>query len=94
MQDVYHTIQNILLTEKATQLGETNNDFVFKVHPKANKFEIAKAIETIFGKTVINVRTMNCDGKLRRKRTKDEGTTPSWKKAIVRLKEGDRIDLL
>ena len=94
MQDIFHVIKTIRLTEKATVLDEKNNEFVFKVDPRANKLEIKEAVQKLFGKTVIGVRTANYDGKQKRKKRADAGRTNHWKKAIVRLKEGERIDLV
>lgn len=94
MQDLYQVIKNIRLTEKATLLGEKNNEFVFKVDPKATKVEIRQAVEKLFGKEVVAVRTANFDGKSKRERRADYGRTNHWKKAIVRLKDGERIDLV
>ncbi len=94
MQDLYQVIKNIRLTEKATLLGEKNNEFVFKVDPKATKVEIRQAVEKLFGKEVVAVRTANFDGKKKRERRADYGRTNHWKKAIVRLKDGERIDLV
>jgi large subunit ribosomal protein L23 len=93
MKDVYQIIRNIRLSEKAALAGELNNEYVFEVAPKANKLEIAHAVKTIFGKKVDHVRTMNYDGKARRKRTAQAGITSSWKKAVVRLAPGEKIDL-
>jgi large subunit ribosomal protein L23 len=94
MQDLYQVIKNIRLTEKATLLGEKNNEFVFKVDPKATKVEIRQAVEKLFGKEVVAVRTANFAGKAKRERRADYGRTNHWKKAIVRLKDGERIDLV
>ncbi|MDB6134942.1 MAG: ribosomal protein l23 [Verrucomicrobiales bacterium] len=93
MKDVYSVIKNIRLSEKATVLTETLNEYVFEVDPKANKVSIAAAISTIFGKKVTAVRTMNYFGKERR-RGRIAGRTNHWKKAIVRLAEGEKIDLV
>lgn len=93
MKDVYQTIRTIRLSEKAALASELNNEYVFEVDPKANKIEIAQAIRTIFGKKVDSVRTCNYDGKARRKRTASAGYTSSWKKAVVRLAPGEKIDL-
>jgi large subunit ribosomal protein L23 len=93
MKDVYTVIKNIRLSEKATILGELNNEYVFEVDPKANKLEIRNAISIIFGKKVTAVRTCNYDGKARR-RGAQTGRTNHWKKAIVRLAEGETIDLV
>lgn len=94
MRDIYQVIKTIRLTEKATLLGEKNNDYVFVVHPEANRSEIKEAVQKLFGKTVLNVRTLHVKGKLRRKRTANAGRSPNWKKAYVRLKEGERIELV
>jgi len=93
MKDPYQIIRNIRLSEKAALAGENNNEYVFEVAPKANKLEIAFAVKTIFGKKVAQVRTANYDGKARRKRTAQAGVTASWKKAVVRLAPGEKIDL-
>ena len=93
MKDIYQIIRNVRLSEKATLLQETNNEVTFEVDRRANKLEIKKAVEQIFGKKVVGVRTANYAGKLRRKRRADQGRTSQWKKAIVRLKEGESLDL-
>ena len=93
MKDVYQVIRNIRLSEKATVLGELNNEYVFEVDPKANKLDIKLAVTTIFGKKVTQVRTCNYAGKARR-RGAQTGRTNHWKKAIVRLAEGEKIDLV
>ena len=94
MQDIYQVIKNVRLSEKATVLQEENNEYVFQVDRKANKLEIKQAVEKLFGKKVIGVRTANYAGKLKRRRRADAGRTNHWKKAIVRLKQGDTIDLV
>ena len=94
MRDIFSVIKTIRLTEKATVLDEKNNEFVFIVDPRANKLEIKEAVQKLFGKTVIGVRTANYFGKKKRKKRADAGRTNHWKKAIVRLKEGERIDLV
>ena len=93
MKDVYQVIKNIRLSEKATVLSETLNEYVFEVDPKANKLDIKLAISTIFGKKVTVVRTLNYDGKERR-RGSAVGRTNHWKKAVVRLAAGEKIDLV
>lgn len=94
MRDLYQVIKTIQLSEKATLLGELNNTYVFKVDTRANKLEIKRAVERLFGKKVESVNTCNYHGKKRRERRADFGRTAKWKKAIVKLKEGDRIDLV
>ncbi|HSP43226.1 MAG TPA: 50S ribosomal protein L23 [Luteolibacter sp.] len=94
MKDIYQVIKQVRLSEKATMLQETNNEVVLEVDRRANKHEIKQAVEQLFEKSVVAVRTANYDGKLRRKRRADQGRTKSWKKAIVRLKEGESLDLI
>jgi large subunit ribosomal protein L23 len=94
MKDQYSVIKTIRLSEKATRLGDTNNEYVFIVDPKANKLEIKSAVQRLFGKTVEDVRTANYAGKNKRERRADAGRTNHWKKAFVRLKAGERIDLV
>ena len=93
-QNIYSTIDTILLTEKGSLLQELNNDYVFKVHKKATKRQIKEAVEKFFDVTVVNVRTMNVLGKQKRKRRADAGRTAHWKKAYVRLAPDDIIDLV
>ncbi len=94
MKEAYDFIQNILLTEKATLLSEKYNQYVFRVLPSANKIQIKQAIEQIFNKKVVNVNTANYAGKKKRERRADFGRRSHWKKAIVTLKEGDKLDLV
>lgn len=94
MKDIYQIIKNVRLSEKATLLQETNNEVTLEVDRSANKLEIKQAVEQLFGKTVLAVRTANYDGKLRRQRRADAGRTSHWKKAVVRLKEGESFDLI
>jgi len=94
MKDIYQVIDTVLISEKATLLLEENNEYVFKVDRDANKIEIKRAIEKLFGKKVDSVRTMNCTGKNKRNRRADAGRTAHWKKAIVKLKEGETLDLV
>jgi large subunit ribosomal protein L23 len=93
MHESYDIVENIRLTEKGTLLSEKQNKYVFRVKPHANKLQIKRAIEQLFGKTVIAVNTCNYAGKKKRERTAHIGRKAHWKKAIVTLKEGDRIDL-
>jgi large subunit ribosomal protein L23 len=94
MKEGRDIIRTICLTEKATLLSENLGKYVFKVDPKANKVEIRNAVESIFKVKVSSVNTANYEGKLRRERTRHYGRRPSWKKAIVTLKEGERLDLV
>lgn len=94
MKDIYQVIKNVRLSEKASLLQEQNNEVVFEVDKFANKLEIKQAVETIFDKKVVKVRTANYDGKVRRKRRADEGRTAQYKKALVRLAAGESLDLI
>ena len=94
MKDLYKVVQDVHLTEKASLLGELNNEYVFKVDRRANKIEIKQAVERLFGKKVAAVRTCNYSGKLKRQRRSDQGRTASWKKAVVRLKDGETLHLV
>ncbi len=93
MHESFDIIDSIRLTEKGTLLSEKQNQYVFRVKPHANKLQIKQAIEQLFGKKVIAVNTCNYAGKKKRERTAAFGRKAHWKKAIVTLKEGDRIDL-
>jgi large subunit ribosomal protein L23 len=93
MHEPFDIIESIRLTEKGTLLSEKENKYVFRVKPHANKVQIKQAIEQLFGKKVIAVNTCNYAGKKKRERTANFGRKAHWKKAIVTLKEGDRIDL-
>jgi large subunit ribosomal protein L23 len=94
MKDIYQVIKNVRLSEKASLLQEQNNEVVLEVNRFANKLEIKQAVETIFDKKVVKVRTANYDGKVRRKRRGDQGRTASYKKAFVRLADGESLDLI
>ena len=94
MKDLFQVIKTIQLSEKATLLGEMNNEYVFKVDPRATKLEVKQAVESLFGKKVVSVNTCNYHGKKKRERRQDFGRTARWKKAIVKLKEGESIDLV
>lgn len=94
MKDIYQIIKKVRISEKATVLHETTGEIVFEVERDANKIEIKQAIERAFDKKVVSVRTANYDGKERRRRRADAGRTPHWKKAYVRLAEGQTLDLV
>jgi len=94
MKDIFQVIKTIQLSEKATLLTELNNEYVFKVDRRANKLEIKEAVQKLFKKTVVGVRTANYQGKKKRERRADYGRTAHWKKAFVRLKEGDKIEIV
>jgi large subunit ribosomal protein L23 len=84
-------IINPIITEKSTSLQELGK-YCFKVNRSANKREIMGAVKAIFDVEPISCSIMNVKGKRKRERYKI-GYTPSWKKAVVTLKEGDKIEL-
>lgn len=94
MKDIFQVIDTIQLSEKATLLTETNNEYVFKVDPRANKLQIKEAVQKLFGKKVVAVRTAKYDGKKKRERRADYGRTKQWKKAFVRLADGESIEFV
>jgi len=94
MNQPHDLIETICLTEKATRLTETGNKYVFRVRTHATKPQIKTAVEKLFKKKVVAVNTMNVHGKARRQRTAAAGFTSDWKKAIVQLAEGERIELV
>ncbi len=75
-------------------LHETAGEIVFEVRCDATKIEIKQAVKKMFGKNVVSVRTANYDGKERRRRRADAGKTARWKKAYVRLADGETLDLV
>ena len=81
-----------LLTEKLTKMLEGDNKYAFVVDRKANKIQIAKAVEEMFDVSVITVHTCSMHGKVKRL-GRFSGKRADWKKAIVRLKDGDTIEL-
>jgi large subunit ribosomal protein L23 len=87
----YQVVLRPLITEKATHLSERHNAYTFEVNPLATKTEIKVAIEALFNVKVLDVRTQNRRGKLRRYRLK-AGRMRNWKKAIVSLHKEYRID--
>lgn len=93
MNEPYDIIDTVCLTEKATILTDKLNKYVFRVAPHANKIQIRQAIEKLFKKKVISVNTCNYAGKKKRERTASFGRKAHWKKAIVTLKPGDKIEL-
>jgi large subunit ribosomal protein L23 len=84
-----------IITEKMTAQGENLNRFAFVVSKKANKIQIKKAVEAMYGVTVEAVNTMIYAGKSKSRYTRTgiiQGRTNSFKKAIVTLAEGETID--
>lgn len=91
--NAFDVIKTARLTEKGTRQGEKLNQYTVVADPRANKFEIKRAVEELFKVKVVRVNTMNMPGKLRRQRTTQAGQDSDWKKAVVTLRKGDKIVL-
>lgn len=88
---LYEVLRRPIVTEKDTFLKRWNQ-YAFEVAREANKALVKEAVEKAFNVKVASVNVMTVPGKMRR-RGRHRGMTPSWKKAIVRLKEGQKIQL-
>jgi large subunit ribosomal protein L23 len=93
MSTLHRTIVRPVVTEKTSARYQSHGEYVFAVSTNAAKPAIRQAIERLFGVTVRDVWTMNQRGKPRRNMGKTAGLRPRWKKAIVTLKAGDKIDI-
>ena len=91
MKDIYQVIKKPLITEKATTLKEKENKVAFLVDRAANKTEIKEAVERLLKVKVLTVNVATMKGKTRRV-GRTSGKRPDWKKAVVTLKPGDRIE--
>lgn len=91
--NAFEIIKSARLTEKGTRQADNYNQYTVIADRRANKLQIRRAVEELFKVKVVRVNTLNVRGKLRRKRTPQAGQAPDWKKAIVTLKEGDKIIL-
>ncbi len=87
----YEIIKYPVITEKSTAILGPENKYSFAVVKRANKRKIKKAIELIYKVTVLKVNVVKMSGKKKRVR-RQLGRTPDWKKAIVTLKQGDKIE--
>jgi large subunit ribosomal protein L23 len=86
-------IKQVQVTEKSNGLAETQGKYFMRVDPRANKVQIRQAVESLFGVKVADVNTMRYTGKRKRSRTARYGKRADWKRAVVTLQEGQRIDL-
>ncbi|HOM58906.1 MAG TPA: 50S ribosomal protein L23 [Kiritimatiellia bacterium] len=84
-------IRKVQITEKGTRLS-CENRYLIEVAPKANKIEIKEAVEKQFGVHVLAVNTQNYKGALRTLKNRRVVRDPSWKRAIVTVKAGERIE--
>ena len=85
-----------IVTEKSNKLTDASRTFAFRVARKANKLEIKKAVESFYGVTVTEVNTVVVPGKAKNRFTKSgfiSGVKPAYKKAYVKVAEGESIDL-
>lgn len=89
----FEIVKTVRLTEKGTRQGENLNQYTIVADRRANKVQIRQAVQELFKVKVLRVNTLNVRGKDRRQRTAQAGKTLAWKKAIVTLKEGDKITL-
>lgn len=99
MREAHKVIIRPVVTEKTTRQGDEENVYAFIVAKDANKIDIARAVQSLWDVKVLDVRTMRYAGKSRRSfmgrmnKNSNVGKTPSFKKALVKLAEGDSIEL-
>jgi large subunit ribosomal protein L23 len=91
MKSVYDVVKRPIISEKSTALAEVGNRYAFEVAPSANKQEIRDAVQRLFNVKVREVRTMVMHGKVKRV-GRFETKRSNWKKAIVTVGEGQKID--
>jgi large subunit ribosomal protein L23 len=91
MSNVYEVIKRPIISEKSTALAEVAGKYVFEVATAANKHQIRDAVQQLFNVKVMEVRTMNMHGKMKRV-GRFEVKRPGWKKALVTLAEGQKIE--
>jgi large subunit ribosomal protein L23 len=90
--ELYSIIRRPVVTEKSTISREKANQYLFEVDPEATKIEIQNAVEKLFKVKVVSVRTVNVLGKKKRV-GRHVGKRKDWKKAMVKLAPGSRIDI-
>ncbi|MGH7274896.1 MAG: 50S ribosomal protein L23 [Nitrospiria bacterium] len=90
--DPHEILLKPLLTEKSTALRETANKICFVVHSQANKIEVKRAVEEVLKVKVESVNILNMMGKTK-KTGRFVGKRPDWKKAVVTLREGEKLDI-
>ena len=92
---INNVIKKPIITEKSIHAGDVADEYLFKVSNSASKGAIKNEVESLFGVNVLDVRTMIMPGKKRRVfRTNRFIKTPKWKKAIVKVKSGQKISLV
>lgn len=90
--DIHEVIIHPLITERSTDIRERLNKVAFVVHPKANKHRVKQAVEELLKVKVEKVNITNMPGK-KKSLGRFVGKKPDWKKAIVTLKEGEKLDI-
>lgn len=99
MREPHKVIIRPVVTEKSARLGEGENVYAFIVAKDANKYDVARAVQSLWDVKVLDVRTMRYAGKTRRSalgrlsKSSELGRTASFKKALVKLAEGNTIEL-
>lgn len=91
MKQRYSVIRGPVITEKASGMMERDGTYSFAVDRRANKIDVKRAVEAAFKVNVVKVNVLTSRGKLKRVRWQT-GKTPDWKKAMVTLKKGEKID--
>ena len=87
---IHQVIRRPLVTEKGVTKKDDERTLCFEVAPDANKVQVKQAVEKLFKVKVAEVRTANMEGKMRR-RGRFSGYRPDWKKAYVKLKDGEKV---
>jgi len=87
-------LKTLRLTEKSTRASSEHNQYTFEVYPDANKFQVKEAVEHVFKVTVTRVNVINIKGKPTKSRRGVPGYKSDRKKAIVTLKQGDKIEMV
>ncbi len=90
---LYDIIRRPVITEKTDRLADELNQYVFEVHPRANKAMVKKAVEEIFGVDVLRVRIINMPAKISRRWRRPYVRVKAWKKAIVTVAPDQKIEL-
>jgi large subunit ribosomal protein L23 len=93
MGEIFSIIKRPLLTEKGAIQREAANKYLFEVDRRANKIQVRNAVEKIFKVKVEDVHTINVKGKVKRV-GRNIGKRPDWKKAVVTLKTGEKIEII
>jgi large subunit ribosomal protein L23 len=91
--NAFEIVKTVRVTEKGTRQSDQLNQYTVIADRRANKIQIRRAVEELFKVKVVRVNTMNVGGKVRRQSSPARGATSDWKKAIVTLKDGDKITL-